>query len=133
MKMNVKRRVLYDTRFIAATYYPKNEEEAAGIQRELTGTIPRSVSSVTVYEVYKLSLEAEGKQTAELRIQLIRQDFTVVNVDWGIAREAALVWKKYKVPMADAIIAATAMRMNAPCVTNDEHLLNMKELKTRWV
>jgi hypothetical protein len=41
MKVDVKRRVLYDTRFIATTYYPKNEEEAAGIRRELTGTIPQ--------------------------------------------------------------------------------------------
>jgi predicted nucleic acid-binding protein len=131
--MNAKTRVLYDTRFIAATYYPKNDEEAARVRRELTGTIRRSVSSVTIYEVYKLSLEVEDKQTAELRIRLLRQDFTVVNVDWAIAKEAALVWKKYKVPMADAIIAATAMRMKAPCVTNDDHLTNMKELKTRWV
>jgi predicted nucleic acid-binding protein len=125
--------VLYDTRFLAATYYPKNEEKAARVRRELAGTISRSISSVSVYEVYKLSLEAEGKQTAELRIRLLRQDFTIVNVDWALAKEAALVWKKYKVPMADAIIAATAMRMKAPCVTNDEHLLNMKELKSRWV
>jgi predicted nucleic acid-binding protein len=131
--MSARRRVLYDTRFVAATYYPKNDEEAARVRRELTGTISRSISSVTIYEVYKLSLEAEDKQTAELRIRLLRQDFTIVNVDWAIAKEAALVWKKYKVPMADAIIAATAMRMKAPCVTNDEHPLNMKELKTRWV
>ena len=131
--MNAKTRVLYDTRFIAATYYPKNDEEAARVRRELTGTIRRSVSSVTIYEVYKLSLEVEDKQTAELRIRLLRQDFTVVNVDWAIAKEAALVWKKYKVPTADAIIAATAMRMKAPCVTNDEHLLNMRELKSRWL
>jgi predicted nucleic acid-binding protein len=131
--MSAKRRVLYDTRFIAASYYPKNEDEAARIRSELTGTKPRSISSVTIYEVYKLSLESEGKQTADLRVQLLKQDFTVVNVDWAIARDAAIVWKKYRVPMADAIIAATAIRMNAPCVTNDDHLLNIKELKTRWV
>jgi predicted nucleic acid-binding protein len=131
--MSARKRVLYDTRFIAATYYPKNEDEAVRVRRELTGILSRSISSVTVYEVYKLSLEAEGRQTADLRVQLLRQDFTVVNVDWAIAKEAALVWKKYKVPMADAIIAATAMRMKALCVTNDEHLLNMKELKSRWV
>ena len=71
--MSAKRRVVYDTRFIAATYYPKNEEEAAGIRRELTGTVSRSISSVTIYEIYKLSLEAECKQTAELRIRLLRQ------------------------------------------------------------
>jgi len=35
--------------------------------------------------------------------------------------------------MADAVIAATAIRLRAYCVTNDEHFLRMKELKTRWV
>jgi predicted nucleic acid-binding protein len=131
--MSARRRVLYETRFIAATYYPKDENEAAKIRSELTGTVLRSISSVTVYEVYKLSLEVEGRQTADLRVQLLKQDFTVVNVDWAIAKEAALVWKKYKVPMADAIIAATAIRIKATCVTNDDHLLNMKEVKSRWV
>lgn len=131
--MSAKRRVLYDTRFIAATYYPKDENEAAKIRSELTGTVSRSISSVTVYEVYKLSLEAEGRQTADLRVQLLKQDFTVVNVDWEIAKEAALVWKKYRVPMADAIIAATAIRVKATCVTNDGHILNIRELKSRWV
>jgi predicted nucleic acid-binding protein len=131
--MSAKRRVLYDTRFIAATYYPRNEEEAARVRHELTGTLSRSISSVTIYEVYKLSIESEDRQTADLRVQLLKQDFTIVNVDWAIAKQAALVWKKYKVPMADAIIAATAIRMKAACVTNDEHLIKMKELKSRWV
>jgi len=56
-----------------------------------------------------------------------------VNVDWELAKKAALVWKKYRVPMADAVIAATAMRLRAFCVTNDKHFVKMKELKTRWV
>ena len=131
--MSAKKRVLYDTRFIAATYYPKDEAEAERVRHELIGTLSRSISSVTVYEVYKLSIEVEGKQTADLRVQLLKQDFTVVNVDWTIAKEAALVWKKYRVPMADAIIAATGVRLKATCVTNDEHLLGIKELKSRWV
>jgi predicted nucleic acid-binding protein len=131
--MSAKKRVLYDTRFVAAIYYPKDEDEGVRLRRELTGTLSRSISSVTVYEAYKLSIEAEGKQTADLRVQLLRQDFRVVNVDWAIAKEAALVWKKYKVPMADAIIAATAMRLEATCVTNDEHILTMKGLHSRWV
>ena len=55
-----------------------------------------------------------------------------MNVDWKLAKKAALVWKKYRVPM-DAVIAATAMHLRAFCITNDEHFLKMKELKTRWV
>jgi len=131
--MTDRKRVVYDTRFIAAIYYPKDQHEATGIRNELVSTLSRYISSLTVYEIYKLSLESEGKQTADLRVDLLRQDFTVVNVDWELAKKAALVWKKYHVPMADAVIAATAMRLRAFCVTNDEHFLKMKELKTRWV
>ncbi len=35
--MSAKRRVLYDTRFIDATYYPKNQDEAVLVRPELTG------------------------------------------------------------------------------------------------
>jgi predicted nucleic acid-binding protein len=131
--MTDRKRVVYDTRFIAAIYYPKDQHEASRIREELVSTLSRYISSLTVYEIYKLSLETEGKQTADLRVDLLRQDFTIVNVDWELAKKAALVWKKYRVPMADAVIAATAMRLRAFCVTNDEHLLKMKELKTTWV
>lgn len=131
--MSARKRILYDSRFIAAIYYPKNEDEATRVRRELTSTLSRFISSVTVYEIYKISLENEGRQTADLRAELLKQDFTVVDVDWTIAKHAALIWKKYRVPMADAIIAATAARMKASCVTNDEHILEMKELKSRWV
>jgi len=131
--MTDRKRVLYDTRLIAAIYYPKDQHEAARIRDELVSTLSRYISSLTVYEIYKLSLETEGKQTADLRADLLRQDFTVVNVDWELAKKAALVCKKYRVPMADAVIAATAMHLKAFCVTNDEHFLKMKELKTRWV
>ena len=131
--MTGRKRVVYDTRFIAAIYYPKDQHEAAGIRDELASTLSRYVSSLTVYETYKLSLETEGKQTADLRADLLRQDFTMVNVDWELAKKAALVWKKHHVPMADAVIAATAMHLRASCITNDEHFLKMKELETRWV
>ena len=131
--MTDRKRVVYDTRFIAAIYYPKDRHEAGGIRAELASTLSRYISSLTVYEIYKLSLETDGKQTADLRADLLRQDFTIVNVDWELAKKGAMVWKKYHVPMADAVIAATAMHLKAVCITNDEHFLNMKELETRWV
>jgi len=88
---------------------------------------------VTVYELYKLSLESEDHVTAELRTELLKRDFTITNLDWRIAKEAALLWKKYRVPMADAVIAATALQLKASCVSNDPHFLKITELRTRWV
>ena len=131
--MSSRRRVVYDTRFIAAIYYPEDDAEAKEIRTELTSNLSRYISSITVYELYKLTLETEGKQTADLRASLLKQDFTIVNVDWRIAIEAARLWKKYHVPMADAMIAATAINLKAICVSNDEHFTRMKELRTRWI
>jgi predicted nucleic acid-binding protein len=131
--MSDRKRILYDTRFIAAAYYSQDEDEKARIRRELTTNLSKYISSVTVYEICKLTLQLEGRQTADVRVDLLKRDFTIVNLDWSLARHAALIWSKYHVPMADAIIAATAMRLKAECVTNDEHFLRMKELKTRWI
>jgi len=131
--MSGRNRVLYDTRFVAAIYYPSNDDEAARIRRELTTNLSKYISSVTVYELYKLSLESEGRATADLRTELLKRDFTIANLDCKIAREAALLWKKYRVPMADAVIASTALQLKASCVSNDPHFVKMKELHTRWV
>ena len=92
---------------------------------ELATTLSRYISSLTVYEI-KLLLETEGKQTADLWTDLLRKDFSILSVDWELAKRAALVWKKHRVPTADAVIAATAMHLRAFCVTNDEHFLRMK-------
>jgi predicted nucleic acid-binding protein len=123
--MSGRKRVLYDTRFIAAIYYPSDGDEAPRIRRELTTNLSKYVSSVTVYELYKLSLELEGRAAADLRTELLKRDFTIANLDWKIAKEAALLWKKYRVP--------TALQLKASCVSNDPHFGKMKELHTRWV
>lgn len=131
--MSGRKRVLYDTRFIAAVYYPNDDEEASRIRKELTSNLSRYVSSVTVYELYKLTLESEGRETADLRIELLKRDFSITSLDWKIAKEAALLWKKYRLPMADAVIAATALQLKATCVTNDPHFEKIREIRTRWV
>jgi len=131
--MSGRKRVLYDTRFVAAIYYPNDEDEASRIRKELTSNLTRYVSSVTVYELYKLTLESEGREVAELRIELLKREFSITNLDWKIAREAALLWKKYRVPMADAVVAATAQQLKASCVTNDPHFGKIREIRSRWV
>ena len=97
---------MYDTRFNVAIYDPREDDEAARLRRELS---------------------------TNLRTELLKRDFTMANLDWKIAKEAALLWKKYRVPMADAVIAATALQLKASCVTNDPHFAKIKELHTRWV
>lgn len=131
--MTNRRRRVYDTRFFATLYYSKNEDEIRRIKLELVGSHAKSISAITIYEIYKLTLQTDGKDVADLRIRLLEKDFKVINVDPRIAKEAAMIWHKYRLPMADAIIAATGMLFKAECVTNDPHFTSISEITTRWI
>jgi predicted nucleic acid-binding protein len=48
----------------------------------------------------------------------------------GFAR--AELSNKYKIPLADNVIAATALGAGCPLVSDDEHFNRIKSLKTRW-
>ncbi len=88
------------------------------------------MSSITLYELYKLSIANEGKDVAELRCLLAKKDMQVVSVDSGIAEEAARISYQSRIPMADALIIATAKISGAECITDDPHFTSVK---TRWI
>ncbi len=87
-------------------------------------------SSVTIYEVYKLSLASEGREVAAMRTGTIAKEFHVVDVDAQIAEQGAELSHRLKIPMADALIMATSKRLHVPCVTDDPHFT---EVKTIWL
>ena len=81
----------------------------------------------------KLTLEKEGKEQAELRTRLLEKDFKVIDVDAQIAKISVELRHKYRIPLADSIIAATAKSLKLECITDDQHLIQMKEIKTKWI
>lgn len=131
--MTARRKAVYDTSFFATLYYSKNPDEKERLRRELAGRHAKHISAVSIYEVYKLSVQTDGREVADLRVNLLEKDFKVVDVDSRIAKKAAAIWYKYRVPMADAIIVATAEVLKAECVTNDSHLTSIREVKSRWI
>jgi len=80
-----------------------------------------------------LTLAKEGREVAELRVSLIGKDFEVVPVDAELAKLSAELRHRYRVPMADSIIAATARLLDLTCVTDDPHIRQMREIRTRWI
>jgi len=70
---------------------------------------------------------------ADLRVNLLEKGFKVVDVDPRIAKEAAMIWHRYHLPMADAVIVATGMVIKADCVTNDPHFTSIGEIAVRWI
>ena len=94
------------------------------------------VPSIVIHEFYKLQLEDSGKEVAELRTSsLLKLDLKIVNLDISIAIQAAKLRCKYaELPTADAIIAATAIAMCCDYVlTDDKHIKQIKETKTKWI
>ena len=94
------------------------------------------VPSIVIHEFYKFQLENLGKDVAELRVNsLLKLDLKIVNLDIPIAIQAAKLRCKYaELPTADAIIAATAITMSCDYIlTDDKHIKQIKETKTKWI
>ena len=100
-------------------------------RRENRGIVP----SIVIHEFYKFQFEKLGKDVAELRVNsLLKLDLEIANLDVSIAIEAAKLRCKYtELPTADAIIVATTIVMSCDHVlTDDKHIRQIKETKTKW-
>jgi len=126
-------KTVYDTRFFIEHYYSKDGEVLRKTKEEIRKTRERYISAIVIHEVYQLTLEREGRETAVLRTNLLEKDFRIVNVDSKIAKSSAEIRHKYETSMADSVIAATSLFLNATCVSDDPHLKVIREIKTKWI
>jgi len=125
---------LYDTRFFLAAYAGEGGPSSR-LKSELQSRRRRYVSAITIHEVYRISLEDEGRDVARIRKASIERDFEIVDVDSNIAAESAeiKVSQGRDFPVADAIISATAKLRKLVCFTDDPHIKSVTALKTRWL
>jgi predicted nucleic acid-binding protein len=126
-------RTVYDTRFFIEHYYSNDEEILQKTKGEIRKTRERYISAIVIHEVYQLTLKREGRETAILRASLLEKDFKIISIDSEIAKSSAELRHRYKTSMADSIIAATTLSLNAICLTDDPHLKAIKEIKTKWI
>lgn len=122
--------MLFETRYFWAVFTTR---DAATINK-LKAIYDRSravyASSVSIYEVFRQTLEQEDMQVAELRAKTIMNEFTIVDVGAEIAEEGARISHRLRIPMADSLIMATAKQLRIPCVTDDPHFTEVKRV---WV
>jgi len=123
---------VYDTRFLVESLYSKNSEFQKKAEAEKRNR-ERYVSAIAVHELYRLTLSREGRETAKLRVSLLKQTFKVIPVDEQIAQLSAELRQKYQLSMGDSMIAATAATLNAVCVSDDPHFKQIKEIHTAWI
>ena len=133
-------KVVLDTRFFIASLESKDAEFRKWSKSMLDyferkqnfGMVP----SIVILELYKIQLETFGKDVAEIRVNSVLElRLEVIDLDTSIAIEAAKLRCKYaELPTADAIIAATAIKMSADYVlTDDKHINQIRETKTKWI
>ena len=126
-------RMVFDTRFFIEHYYSGDERILRRTKDEIRHNRGRFVSSIVLHEVFWLTLGTEGRETAVLRADLLEKDFRVVSVDAEIARVSAELRHRYKMRLADSVIAATALVLKAVCLSDDPHIRDVREIKTKWI
>ena len=133
-------KIVLDTRFFIASLESKDND----FKRWSTATLDTlerktnlgMIPSIVILEFYKIQQEKFGKDIAEIRVNsVLKLGFQVINLDLPIAIEAAKLRCRYaELPTADAIIAATAIKLSADYVlTDDKHISQIKETRTRWI
>jgi len=129
-----------DTRFLIAHFLAQDEVTKKQTRKTLehlqNGANSGIVPSIVIHEFYKFVLETYGEDTADIRVNtILASRLKTVNLDPVIGIEAAKLRCKYaELPTADAIIAATAIATSCDYVlTDDKHIKQIKETKTRWI
>jgi predicted nucleic acid-binding protein len=89
--------------------------------------------------IISIITEIELLSYPSIRVEEIRtiQNFvdevTVVELKNLLKTETISLRKKYNLKVPDAIIAATALKLDAPLLTNDKKLLSVSEIETYTV
>lgn len=77
------------------------------------------VPAISLYEVFKRLLREPDGESLGLRVVAAMQRGKVADLDAELALEAARLAHENKLPMADAVILATAYRYEAAILTQD--------------
>ncbi len=125
-------KAVYDTRFFVELFYSKDKQLRNRIREEKRNR-EKFISAIAIHEFYNISLVREGRETAKLRTALIKKEFQIIPVDDKVAQESADLRHKYNLSMGDSMIAATALLLDAVCISDDPHFKQIKEIKSAWL
>jgi len=101
---------------------------AGSFEAAITKTNDLLVPVICLYEVFKRVMQQRDEHTA-LRAVALMQQGKVVDMDADIALRAAKNSIEYKLPMADAIILATARAYEAVIWTQDAEFKDIQNVK----
>ena len=103
---------------------PAAEEFAAVIEDTATLVVP----TICLLEVFKVVARQRGERDA-LQTAAVMQQGTVVDLDADLALLAARVAGKHRLPLADSIIYATALRFGGVLWTQDDDFRGLADVR----
>lgn len=83
--------MLFDTRYFWAVFTAKDPSYLRKLRTLFETSKARFASSVSLYEVYKLTLAHEDKAVAGIHVNTIKKQFEIVDVNSEIAEEGAMI------------------------------------------
>ena len=127
-----------DSRFLVEYYYSENKEmqhKANVKMRELTQSGNGIIPTIVVCETIQLICSREGKEKAEMiYLSIVTSGIKLESLSPSMAKEAGILKSTYKqVPLADCIIATTAIKNQARIISDDSHFDFIKETKRTWL
>jgi predicted nucleic acid-binding protein len=132
MKLKMSKSAVYDTRFFTVLYSATDDDVRRKIRIEMARK-GKFVSSIVIHELYHTSIAMQGRETAKIKVAYVKQDFEIIPVNVQIAEASAELRHKYRIPMGDSMIAATAYVLKAVCISDDQHIKQIREIETAWI
>ena len=110
--------------------YFANGPNAAFFAAPVEATGDLLVPSLTIYEVFKRILQQRDESAALQAVALMQQG-AVVDLDAGLAMQAARLSVDTRLPMADSIVLATARAHEATLWTQDADFEQFPDVRFR--
>lgn len=104
--------------------YLADTPQARHFEKPLEDTKNLIVPVITIYEVFKKVLRERSENEA-LQVASQMKAGTVVDLDTSLAMEAA----GHRLPLADSLIYATALRWQATLWTQDDHFQDLPNVR----
>lgn len=127
-----------DSRFLIEYYYsqdPDIRQKANQKIKQLTQASTGIIPTIVICETIQLICSKEGKQKADMiYLSIMASGIKIESLSPSIAKEAGILKSTHKhIPVGDCIIAATAIRNQAPILSDDVHFDAIKEAKRIWL
>jgi predicted nucleic acid-binding protein len=106
-------------------------ERVRGLIRRIEeGNIDGFISVITLIEVYYKYFREAGEEIAMMRTDQLRfSSLQIVPIEDRIALLAGEIKGKHAIPIADAVIGATAIILDGVLVSDDSHFEEIEGLK----